>query len=69
MDRQEWIDKACEWLRNNLPGSKPPLQLIAEFREAMTAGQSDGDSSDPAAKAAEPAAEPAAEAADTASEN
>ena len=48
MDKQEWIDEACEWLRNNLPySSKPPLQLIAEFREAMTAGQSDGDSSDP----------------------
>lgn len=48
MDKQEWIDNACEWWEAHLYSSKQPLQLIAEFREAMTAGQSDGDSSDPA---------------------
>lgn len=36
MDRQEWIDNACEWWEAHLPySSKQPLQLIADFRKAM----------------------------------
>lgn len=48
MDKQEWIDYACEWLTDNLPySSKPPLQLIADFRKAMTDVQPDNDTSRP----------------------
>ena len=34
--RREMLDKACEWLNENLPwSSKPPRQIIEEFKQAM----------------------------------
>lgn len=29
------VDKACEWLKENLYSSKPPYQLIEDFCKAM----------------------------------